>query len=353
MASIRILDSGHINRSDSAFPTLVRLDNGDIVCGYSVGGGPNATGRTDCAVSRDEGKTWDPLSVVLADTQQPRTTNHLRLSRAADGELLAYGCRTYRSVTDKAFAKNPNEPTLCRSRDAGRTWSAPEVIPTNVPGPLEISAPILALADGRCLAPAATLSDPERLGEKVIAFESQDRGATWPHTRTVMIDPKGENGYFEHKMVETIPGRLMAVCWTVRLGSYDDLENHYALSTNGGRTWSDPQSTGIRGQTMTPVWLGGDGFLVLYNRRYGRQGVVMCLARVGHDGWRVESEDLMWDAQAERERPTGDSSKIDEFYDFQFGLPSALRLDDRTFLAVHWCKEDGVFGVRWTLLEIT
>ena len=31
---------------------------------------------------------------------------------------------------------------------------------------------------------------------------------------------------------------------------------------------------------MTPVWLGGDRLLVLYNRRYGRQGIVMLVVQV-------------------------------------------------------------------------
>jgi hypothetical protein len=34
MPNIEITGSGHIDRGDSAFPTLVQLDNGDIVCGF-------------------------------------------------------------------------------------------------------------------------------------------------------------------------------------------------------------------------------------------------------------------------------------------------------------------------------
>ena len=37
MAKIEILDSGIIDNRDSAFPTLVRLDNGDILSGFTVG----------------------------------------------------------------------------------------------------------------------------------------------------------------------------------------------------------------------------------------------------------------------------------------------------------------------------
>lgn len=43
---VNIIDSKIINHNDSAFPTIVKLDNGDLICGFNVGGGPEvATGR--------------------------------------------------------------------------------------------------------------------------------------------------------------------------------------------------------------------------------------------------------------------------------------------------------------------
>lgn len=353
MAAITVLDSGHVHRGDSAFPTLVRLDNGEILCGFSVGGGPNATGGTECARSTDGGRTWVWEGVILPPTQDPATSNSLRLSRTGDGVVLAYGARKRAKPGKVVFGKDSNEPVLCRSHDAGRSWSDPQTIPTDVPGPFEISNPVLVLADGRWLAPAATLSDPQRLGERVIAFESADQGRTWPAARSVLEDPMRERGFFEQKLIELSGGRVMAVAWTVTLGDYADLENHFALSLDAGRTWGPIHSTGIRGQTMTPVWLGADRLLVLYNRRYGQQAVVMCLARLHDDRWEVEFEDVLWDAAAQRDRPKSLESGIDEFDEFQFGLPSALRLADEEFLAVHWCKEAGEFGIRWTRLHLS
>jgi hypothetical protein len=58
MPTIEVLETDHIDRSDSAFPTLVRLDNGDIVCGFSRGGGAHARGGTYCARSTDGGRSW-------------------------------------------------------------------------------------------------------------------------------------------------------------------------------------------------------------------------------------------------------------------------------------------------------
>ena len=352
MTKIEILASGHINRADSAFPTLVRLDNGDIICGFSVGGGPSASGGTDWARSTDGGQTWTWEGTILPRTENPVTTNSLRLSRTREGTVIAYGQRNYPSEEKGEWGTGKNEPIFCLSSDNGRTWSSPHVIHSDRKGPFEISNPVVVLADGRWLAPAAVLGDPKRLGEYVIAFESSDKGRTWPSTRTVLKDPEGLKGFFEQKLIELEPDMLLAVAWTVSLGDYKDFENHFAISKDGGRTWSPPRSTGIRGQTMTPLWLGDDRLLVVYNRRYGRQGVVICLVRFTETRWEVEWEHMLWDAKKSRQRGEDVESGIDEMSHFEFGLPSVLRLDEKSFLAVHWCKEEGIFGIRWTKLRL-
>jgi len=352
MKKIEILDSGHVHRGNSAFPTLVRLRNGDIISGFSVGGGPNTTRGTDWARSADGGKTWMWEGTILPRTEIPVTTNSLRLSGTKAGTIIAYGQRNYLGDKEIEFGGDRNEPIFCLSFDDGHTWSSPHVISSSWQGPFEISNPIVELTDDRWLAPAAILTDPTRFGEYVIAFESADKGRTWPVVRTVFKDPEGIKGFFEQKIIELEPNKLIAVTWTVSLGDYKDFENHFAVSKDGGRTWGHPTPTGIHGQTMTPFWLGDGRLLVVYNRRYGQQGVIVCLVRFTETTWEVESENILWDAHSSRQRRKDLESGIKEFSDFAFGLPSLLRLDTKTFLAVHWCKEDGIFGIRWTRLQL-
>lgn len=351
MDQIEVVESGYVDRSDSAFPTLVRLDDGEIICGFSVGDGPDVSGCTHQARSSDGGRTWTQKEVILPTTENPRTTNHLRLSSTPGGTVLAYGAREYPPDGEDERKHRPNEPVFCTSVDGARTWSAPQVISHALDAPLEITNPIVVVSDGRWLAPGATVRCLDRYGERVVLFESDDEGLTWPRTYTIFEDPSKEIGYLEQKVIELEPGRLLAVCWTMCYADGVDLEDHFCLSRDGGRTWSRPHSTGLRGQTMTPIWLGGDRLLVLYNRRYGDQGVRMCLVRLAETEWQLDFEGTMWDAGASRQRPR-DADSVAELDLFQFGLPSALRLDQETFLAVHWCKEDGVFGIRWTRLRL-
>ena len=362
---VEVVNSGFVTRDDAAYPSLVGLDDGSIICGYSCGGGSAATGGTDWARSTDGGTTWSREGTILGRTERPVTTNSLRLGRTAGGTLLAYGARRYDSAATARFGRDPSEPVLCRSSDGGSTWSAPVVLAAASPDSrargYEVTCPIVALDEQRWLAPAGLLPETGHLGARVVAFRSADAGQTWPHSPTVFHDAGGRRCFFETKVISLGSGRLLAVAWTVTAGDYRDLDNQYALSRDGGSTWTRPSSTGIRGQTMTPVWLGGDLLLVLYNRRSGKQGIVMLVVRVAADGWILGPETMLWDAAAAHGEVAQGAGGIAGFSDFAFGLPSALPIGDGRLLAVHWCRERQAeprgtllerYGVRWTKLQL-
>ena len=235
MPSIEILDTGWIDRRDSAFPQAVQLPNGDILCSFNVGGGPNVHGGTDWARSIDGGVTWTLEGTILPLTTSPDTTSALKLSRSVDSEtVFAYGSRSYRQPEEK-FGEGRNEPVLCRSTDGGHTWSAPQVVPMPADCPLEISHGALPLASGRLLAPAATLPSQARLGEQVLLAISDDSGQTWHQHTVAFQDPNGKHGYFEQKFTEIAPDLVMGVCWTVTLGDVADQPDSFRAFTR----WRD------------------------------------------------------------------------------------------------------------------
>ncbi|MCH7548505.1 MAG: hypothetical protein IH969_03040 [Candidatus Krumholzibacteriota bacterium] len=98
--------------------------------------------------------------------------------------------------------------------------------------------------------------------------------------------------------------------------------------------------------------IGGDRLLVLYNRRYEQQGIVMCLVTFTDEAWTPHYEGVLYDAQASRTRPENLEFGVEEFESFQFGFPTAIPLQDGTMLATHWGVEGGVCGIRWTKLRI-
>ena len=350
MPSIEILGSGRIDDRDSAFPQAVQLPDGDILCSFSVGGGAHATGGSDWARSSDGGKTWALEGTLLPENEGE--TNALKLSLAADGKTIyAYGARAFRQA-DEVFGDTRNEPIFCRSTDGGHSWSDPRVIPMLGHQKLEISHGILPLDSGRLLAPCATLDSKDTLGKQVLAAISDDGGESWDQHAVVFEDPQGKLGYLEQKLARLDSDRLIATCWTVTLGDVVDQEDSFVLSHDGGLTWSAPKTTGISGQTMTPIPLGGDRLMVLYNRRYGQQGIVANLVTFNSERWTIHHEELLYDPGTSQHRPQGLETGVDEFAGFQFGFPTAIRLKDGSFLATHWSQENGRFGVRWSSLRV-
>ena len=115
MSGLEILDTGLVSRDDAAFPTLARLDNGDLLCAFNArGDGPNSTGGTDLARSTDGGTTWKLQGPILVP-DGPGRANSLRLSRTSGGTLLAYGARWLDRGQDPRFGQEHNEPVLCHS----------------------------------------------------------------------------------------------------------------------------------------------------------------------------------------------------------------------------------------------
>jgi len=347
LPNIEILGSGRIDERESSFPMAVQLPNDDLLCSFGVGGGPSASGGSDWARSTDGGESWNVEGTILDVTTDPDTTNFLKLTISPDGgTVYAYGQRSYRKVGE---AKHCDEPVFCTSTDGGHTWSEPSVIP--MPSvPLEISHGLLATSSGRLLAPAA-LFPPGRLGERVLVAVSDDGGKTWPSHSVMFQDPNDELGYLEQKLAEIEQGRLIATCWTATLDGVLDREDSFTLSNDDGSTWSAPAPTGIMGQTMTPIPLGGDRLLVLYNKRYGEQGIMMNLVTFTESKWEVHFEGTMFDGQATRSRDDVDQGQ-GEWNEFQFGFPTAIKLQDGTYLATHWSRESGHFGIRWTRLRV-
>ena len=348
MSRIEILGRGSIDDRESAFPQAIQLPSGDLLCSYSNHGGQNATGGTDWSRSTDRGATWRSEGTLLPGSISA-TTNFLKLSLSPDGQTIyAYGARTVRGA-EARFGEQDSEAIFMTSTDAGRTWSSPQVIPMPSAA-LEISHGILPLASGRLLAPAATI-EPGRFGAQVIVAVSDDGGRTWPRHVVVMEDPAGVVGYFEQKIAERSPGHLVASGWTVTLDDVADRPNSYSTSDDDGLTWSVPASIGTRGQTLTVVPLYDERVMLLYNRRYGDQGIVMALADMTAQDWPIRFEGLLYDAQARREGRKRDGG-VAEMIDFAFGFPTAIRLDDGTWLATHWSVEDGHCGVRWIRLRV-
>lgn len=208
--------------------------------------------------------------------------------------------------------------------------SLPPVAPPLVAPGFELCSPITPLQDGRWLLPTSTWhgwdgSCPN--GMMMVAFVSHDRGKTWPHYLEVMRDPEQHVIFWESKIVELAgtPGHLLAVEWAYDQSAARDLPNQYAISQDGGQTWSAPRSTGLQGQTMTAFVLPDGRVLCIY-RRMDRPGLWANLSHLEGATWVNDASEPLWGAGASG--LTGISeSMVENFQVLRFGAPciTALR----------------------------
>jgi len=217
----------------------------------------------------------------------------------------------------------------------------------------EMCCPITVLRDGRWLIPTQTW--PGWNGEcpngiRLVALVSRDEGRTWPEYLDVMGEPGGKVFFWESKIVELPDGRLLATAWVYDDITKADRPNQYAISKDGGRGWSAPASTGLQGQTLTPLVLDDGRILGVY-RRMDKPGLWANISRLDGDRWVNEADQALWGHQAVG-LTSSTQNMAHNFNVLRFGAPCLARLADGHVLVAFWCYEDCVSVIRCCTLAI-
>jgi hypothetical protein len=348
----------HLYSCQASFPSLALLPQGELLAAFALGAGfESLDQRTVLARSCDHGRSWQYEGPLFTETTVPPSSSNVRMSCVEDGELVAMGARWNRSRADEGLTNSHNlgfvetELILLRSLDGGRSWSGPTTVAPPLVGPsFEICCPILALHDGRWLFPTSTWRGWDGdcpNGMKAIALVSYDRGATWPAYVDVMDGSAEGVIFWEQKLLDLGDGRLLAVCWTYDERAGCDREIHYAISDDYGRNFHPPCSTGLAGQTATPLWLGDSRLLCVY-RRTDQPGLWAAYCRLDGGAWVTEGQVALWGHGARGSGYVVSGEQMSEsFTRLRFGLPAALMLPDGEVFVAFWCFEDCVSVIRW------
>jgi hypothetical protein len=353
----------HVKSIHAYFPSVVVMPNGEMVAVYARGEALEATNvHTYLARSSDAGQTWEHEGRICPDSGDRLTTEFGRLSVTAEGELLAVLVRADRTDHPEEGLANPanlgfvpTEVLIVRSSDAGRTWSAPARVEPPLEGPsFELCCPVVILADGRWVWPTSTWRDWQGNlpnGHRMVAFVSEDQGSTWPDYLNVMSSPEGNLVFWESKIVELADGQLLAVAWCHDEAASCDRPNQYAVSSDGGTSWTPPQSTGLLGQTLTPWVLSDDRVLSVY-RRMDEPGLWANLAHVRGDRWVNDTCQPLWGHENAEGVTRTAGGALATFRTLQFGAPSITRLPDGSLYVAFWCYEQCVSIIRWFKFQI-
>ncbi len=327
-------------------PSLVVFDDGELLLGFDLGQSDESLDyATHRARSRDGGRTWQLEGPLLAPAAQPPTTNSLRLSQV-DGEIVAFGNIHHRERQDEGLVNRATlgfvstDLVLMRSQDRGRTWSSTERIVPPLESPAwETCHHVVALRSSRWLAPTATWrgwNGEHPAGEQTVALISDDRGRSWPRYGRIFDGRPSGFIHWEVSVVQLRDGRIMAVAWVHDPRTLADHPNRFAISSDDGETFGEPESTGLHGQTCKLLQLQDRRLLCVY-RRLDRPGLWANLATLDNGRWRNLAEIVVW--QGEGAAVTRTENSADGLAALRFGYPSPLQLADGQLVVVFWCVE--------------
>ncbi len=231
-------------------------------------------GRAMLIRSTDEGVTWSRPETLIDTPWDDRHPNFCELS---DGTILC-SFFTYpggRQDPGRDPSKTPLTGII-RSFDGGKTW---EQTPKRLDGPFtsdSTDGPIIELPDGSAL--LAVSASPVGGGPDVAAiYRTTDRGETWELLSTV----KSENPMYEPSIARLPDGRLVLIARP---------EGDIAWSDDGGKTWTDPVTFGIRLFEPGLICLR-DGTLLCLHGSYGAGGFRAMFSTDGGMTWLCPAKD--------------------------------------------------------------
>jgi hypothetical protein len=339
--------------SVAAGSRAVELPGGDWLCSCMLSSGLGINDfKPYLFRSRDQGGSWQDLGPVW-----PHLVDHwsifASLSRDAAGNCYLFGSRTPIDTPGENFwseatqGLKPNELIWARSTDGGATWTEPNAFPLPEPGAAEAPGALCVLRSGVWIAPYSPYPtfDPALTVDRhqVVVVRSADEGRTWTHAAMLRFADPTSNAA-EAWCVELADGRLLGTAWHMHPGG--DYPNAYALSRDGGATWSPTRSTGIQGQSTALAALPDGRGLFIYNqRKHGEPGVRLALVRPSEGDFGIEHDDYVWQAQTRTQHDS--SGEHREWSDFSFGEPSVAPLADGSLLITLWCIQPDGRGIRW------
>jgi sialidase-1 len=345
----------HVRSRHGYFPGMVRLPSGELLCLFVLGEAfeaPNCT--TWITRSSDNGRTWTLQGPLHEAPAGLPNSDALKATVLTDGSLIAVGYRFHRLDPEKPIGIEetggilPGDDLVSFSRDEGRSWSEPKVIPRTWPELLEISGPCAQSASGDLIAVAAPYKMPDGSnpsGQVGMLLRSRDAGRSWDD-RTIYFCSEARNlTPLEGRISEMEPGRLVALVWAYDYVADRHYPNHVTFSRDNGHTWSVPEDTGHWGQASGVLSLGDDLLATIHAHRGQDPGLYVRVIDASNDRWHPLEETVIWGGQLRQQTREG-QNMVQMFNSLRFGQPSVIRVGPDEFIATHWSIEEGQGKIR-------
>ena len=343
------------------FPSLCQCADGSLTAMYVVGQAFESVDSITC-VSRsfDGGETWTaPKPCFDKSGFSVPVTDYAKAVLLPDGRLLALGYATPRPDPEKPLG-NPETGGLLDdfiffsvSDDNGESWSEMKPITDYWGGHAEASGQVVVLPEGAWVTPITGFPDWE--GKMTGPMQgrllrSDDGGKSW-NDDAVCMDFGSPVTCYEQRVCRLDSGTLVCIGWNEDTVTGQRLTNHFTFSTDGGKHWSAPESTGILGQASSLCALGGEKILAIHaiRRDTDRPGIYGYVVDFSEKKWNITARQLLWEPST----PVSRDPHMAEIFAFlKFGQPSAIRLADGDLLMTHWYAEQGQYKTCATRIRL-
>ncbi len=333
------------------FPGAIALPNGEILVVFSISEAFESIDAFPyCMRSQDSGKSWTMQGPLYEKPGKASYSEYLKPLLLSNGDIFATGYRMYRDNPEQPIC-NPltggfcdSDIVRCYSPDGGHTWSLPRKIPHPYKEMVEASGPCIILPSGRivgtgALIPAWDGSNPN--GSRGVCLMSDDGGENWEYS-FFMEDEHKQIIPFESRLCLLEDGTIMALCWAYSKKQEKNLNNHYAISADEGKTWSKPVDTGIFGQASNLTLLPDGRLLTVHSHRVDGNGLWVRIIDITSRTWRIDDEICVFGKSARPDQEsTGQSGIPEQFLSLAYGQPSLLRISDGEYLVIHWAVVAG------------
>ena len=230
-------------------------------------------------------------------------------------EPLAMGMRTHWETVPKE--KLERRSIVRISHDNGKTWSEKRDAPVFAPhGPA-------ILPDGGILY-VGRKYDLNRTDKDVLAYVSYDEGRSWEFRSQIPYPAELQDDLLSEPFALVLPsGEVFLAVRSQGVPSTTTLKIYTTRSTDGGRTWSQPQLLDLKGAPPHLLRHSSGALLLTYGRRVEPMGEYV---RVSRDEGRTWSKDVRISPEA---------------VDWDHGYPTSVELDNGDILTVYYGKCPG------------
>lgn len=308
---------------------IIELKDGRLCLIYTRftgGSGDDAAADLAMRMSQDAGKSWSADEIVVR-RQDGLNVMSVSLLRLAGGEIALFYLRKT-SGTDC-------RPLMCVSADEAQTWSRPVVCITDEVGYYVLNNDrAVQLQSGRLVLPVALHRSPGQDWDAagvIMCYLSDDRGRTWRRSRDSFkgYAPDGQRAIVQEPgVIELRDGRLMMYTRT-NAGS-----QYVCYSGDGAESWSRPEPSSLA-SPVSPASI----------KRIPWTGDLLCVWN-DHSGLHRypagRRTPLCLAISKDEGKSWGESRMIEDDADGWYCYTAITFLDNRLFLA--YCAGDRQIG---------